>query len=540
MLAWHAFVVITLGAVMVYYVDGLKVNSKDRYSDQKTYLRASDITTVITGALVIVRIASTSWSALASWRCVYVLLENNGLDLEQLDWMVSWRLPRTKTGKYSWLVILTLCLIWPSQFAAPLLSGAVDLKSVEGFAPNGSVWMRGADANYSWYAESVNYRRPRVNQAVMEFASVSMAASTQKQSNHSCRRYIEIDKTLPLGSTVENVIFPCITIHSISWNKAPLATAIDKLLVFNSNLSITDAPNPIFHTMRKYLTTAMLNLETWQNQSSEPKFNVKGTIPPPSLFKGGKEVAVLLSPEYEICENVTTQSFGPSSPEVVTHNVIWPTQEEGFYYEPCFQVATLNFTAGVARAPMARLISESVLEPEGDLEIQADPFVTQALYLMPEVMATVSDMNFTQMPTWQNRDGYVKSLVRYTYHTTWNSMQTKYSNESSECQVSRRVEMLEVLVSRSRVAYWLGINALLTLSGFVLLIIERNSVRPVVLDFAAGAITMDSSAVLGRRRYEHELTKMSYVTRKDAKIGKLRLVRVDDEFALTPSDSRFS
>lgn len=232
---------------------------------------------------MIVRVATTSWAALASWRCVYILLENNGLDLEQLDWMVSWRLPsaRRVTGKYSWLVTLTLSLIWPSQFAAPLPSGAVDWKA--SLSLNGTMWVTRGDGNYSNYVYRQSTRKLRIDQAVTEFTAVSMATATQ--SNHDCRRYIETERVLPPGSVLENAMLPCITIHGISWDNPPPIKAVEDLLIDPTNLSLPYSPL-VFSEQSKYLTTAILNLEPWDLQSPELRENVNGTTPPPSLFTG--------------------------------------------------------------------------------------------------------------------------------------------------------------------------------------------------------------------------------------------------------------
>lgn len=180
------------------------------------------------------------------------------------------------------------------------------------------------------------------------------------------------------------------------------------------------------------------------------------------------------------------------------------------------------------------MISGKVWEPVGDLAVQEDPFVTQALYLMPNVMATTSRLNHTQMPTWQNLDGFVESLLRDAYHTSWNSMHTLFSNESPECNLMLPMDMLEVSISRSRVAYWLGINFLLTISDPVLLAIEWRCSRLVVLDFAVAAMTMDASAAL--QKSKSKLTRMSYIIGEDASVGKIRLVKADDGFSLVPLD----
>lgn len=67
-----------------------------------TWLNVSDITTIISAVLTVIRLPITSWSGTVAWRCGFLLMEKGNIDLRQLNWMVSWKMPR------------------PAEFTAPI------------------------------------------------------------------------------------------------------------------------------------------------------------------------------------------------------------------------------------------------------------------------------------------------------------------------------------------------------------------------------------------------------------------------------------
>ncbi|KAJ3528708.1 hypothetical protein NM208_g10085 [Fusarium decemcellulare] len=99
-------------------------------------LTQTDVTTLISVALVIARTICAAWQALAAWRCIFILLEKTGLSLSEASCLASWRLPaltllrslcsgRADHNSARLVAVLVLILAWPAQFANPIASGAV-------------------------------------------------------------------------------------------------------------------------------------------------------------------------------------------------------------------------------------------------------------------------------------------------------------------------------------------------------------------------------------------------------------------------------
>ena len=70
-----------------------------------------------------------------------------------------------------------------------------------------------------------------------------------------------------------------------------------------------------------------------------------------------------------------------------------------------------------------KYITERVVEAEADspASIEGDNWVIESLYLLPDVMTKVALANASQIPTWDNLDGYVKALIRISYQAAWAS-----------------------------------------------------------------------------------------------------------------------
>src|SRR6202044_193332 len=99
----------------------------------------------VSSALVIIKFFLTTWSAIALWRCAYILTHNPraSLDDPQVSFMIRYKLPpwikwpfQTPKGGRSWAIVVVLLCMLPQSFIAPLLSGAVDWNP--SFVPSGT------------------------------------------------------------------------------------------------------------------------------------------------------------------------------------------------------------------------------------------------------------------------------------------------------------------------------------------------------------------------------------------------------------------
>lgn len=163
------------------------------------------------------------------------------------------------------------------------------------------------------------------------------------------------------------------------------------------------------------------------------------------------------------CSNQTETIFGAT-----TFNTIFDGVDGSDTYGRCFTYARVDLTAGVTRSPSSTYISNTVVEANLEdefTEIEPGPWVQEAMYLMADVMSAVSMANSTGLGTWDNLDGYLSKLVRYSYQAAWDMLFRTFDDRLSDLKVRIYERRQEAKVSKARVFAWLSISSLLPLSA---------------------------------------------------------------------------
>ena len=146
---WHQQVIIwwvpiiqllvtaAIAAGLVRFLDGYQAlpDGEDSFWEiakrENFRLRISEVTTLVSASIVIVRILGSCWAAVAVSSCVFILLEDPGLEISALDKVMISGLPMVwPRGRKGWAVAMVLLLLFPQQFTAPLVTGAVGWSAV--------------------------------------------------------------------------------------------------------------------------------------------------------------------------------------------------------------------------------------------------------------------------------------------------------------------------------------------------------------------------------------------------------------------------
>jgi len=394
----------------VFRLDKTTVNQADarRYSDNKTYWRASDITTLVSSVLVVARLVANSLAGILAWMCAFILLEKSSLDLLQFNRMVSLRVPwppSIGSGWYSLIVTIALLLMLPSTLVTPLLSGAVDWKNVHVQVDAGNVTITSAifeNDNWLWYQNHQDVRAKMADRAV-GLAGLAWS-NIEHRDDQGCRHVVPQNGNLPVNSTVVDATIPCIQFHEISWYKSSLPQHIREVLESPTNVSLT---GDLFDTL--YLGNAFaFDSGRWSNGSNTD-------FPAPSRFSGEKTVVIVVSMEsFDSAKKCSLLPGLESMFGIIANSTMRAYPAMVAIYDRCAMVGTINFTAGVIHSPESTYVSHRAIEANAVAENQivADRWVTEALYLMPDVMSKISLANTTSLATWGNLDGYAESLVR--------------------------------------------------------------------------------------------------------------------------------
>lgn len=536
---------------VAYVLDGyLAVPTESaRYVDGGRFkLKVSDVTTLVSAGLTVVKVLVGIWAGTILWNCAFMLLENRpgGLTLPQLNRVFSFYIPPFPRSSTEGLVLLLLLLVLPQQLIAPLITGAVNwspsfefsqiLRSTQAGSPeaNPTAWF--------WYYFATVDRRASVRRA----AAMTTIAWDGSATDRVHPRHVMNDVpglTIPINSTLFNVVLPCVQIHSITFPTAPPPDRLLKLVKDSRDNKEADGTllSRVEDAPLKYGVNGnavLFDIDDRPNLHEQlpPKTDSNFVMEVPANYKkSGLLYAVMLagipgsdgSPWTDCKDFKNSSTFGRAP---ITFNTTY-----GGNYQWCHMYAIVNLTAGIVQSPTSTYVSDRVVEadlPSDKLEIKAGPWVKEALYLMPDVMSNVAMMNSTNLYTWNDVEGYLNKVIRYSYQGSWDMLYRSYENDTRKLDVRYYESRVLASVSKARAFAWLALSVLLTLSAFIL-VVGKTALckRSVVFDGPVAALVTDAAEVLERGT---ELTKLAYV-RKEKNVGEVQLRRKSDGgFILAP------
>ncbi|PVH75771.1 hypothetical protein DL98DRAFT_657944 [Cadophora sp. DSE1049] len=236
LLCIHTICCIALSLALVFGINGYQAigTSTPRYRDGRLLLHVSDITTLVSIGLVIIKFFVSCWAAFAVWTCANVL--KHAIEPDRLLFMAKYKLPpwirhrfELPKGLQSWIIAVALLFISSQSFIAPILSGAVN------WNPSTVPAGKGVQVNFTspsadfgewyWYMQQDVTRKEFLRRAsgisaLAWSSTATLSANGTSLSGNGCRHVVNDDR-LPVNSTVANATIPCINIHSISCATSP-------------------------------------------------------------------------------------------------------------------------------------------------------------------------------------------------------------------------------------------------------------------------------------------------------------------------------
>ena len=564
----HFGLSLLLAAMVAKKLDGynaLAYNWQSHHQPDGHYtLRVSDITTLLSAATTVINYFGNIWMAIIAWRCILILLQNDGLKINHVSqilsgfppWPWKWRRPHG----LEWPVLIVLLLIFPQAYIEPLFSGSVNWNFAIQFGPSYQINSGSPTASSSlwyWYLTQVTDRLKATRQAE-GLASISWTGNDAQTvvggtegifGGISCRHVMS--SIVAPNSTVENAAVPCIEIHNITWPSEKVPNDIYGYTgEYNSNLSIVgETPFAYEHGGVAVLYSREQPLWDTPSTTTFNSTTAYASFPEATIYSGNMTVIVLLiRQEANGCNPVAGSSLGNDNPFGTTGYINEQFGDNVFSswdntQEDCFVYGTVYFTAGVVGAPSSTFISSQVVEyyPTVDFDdeeavssaidnvaniIEPSIWTREALWLMPDVMTSLAVMNSSLLPTWMNLNNYTATLIRQAYFASWDMLHLAYEqNDTSMLTVFPAEDRLQASVSFPRLFAWLGITLLVPITGFVVAYLQhRYSQRGMVSD-QVGILLTDSSGVVSKNL---ELSVLSSVADKDEEMGRIVLKQVQE------------
>lgn len=91
----HLVCCIVLAVTLLCALDGYMAvyPHSSRYHQGKYKLMVSDVTTLISSALVVIKLLVGAWTGTIMWNCAFILLQSQGLALSEINWLLASYIP---------------------------------------------------------------------------------------------------------------------------------------------------------------------------------------------------------------------------------------------------------------------------------------------------------------------------------------------------------------------------------------------------------------------------------------------------------------
>jgi hypothetical protein len=493
-LALHWVLAIGITIFMVRYVHNNHFGIEDRRPivnladgtlapSSRYILLQSDIATILSSSLVVLRLVATAWAGPLCWRSVFLLLEKTGLRRRDLEWIINYKFLTAHTyGKHALPFFITTILLSTliAQSASPIVTGSIawtPSSILVAVTPNDRINISAIDqAGTPPYPGLLDY-------AIDYFAVQGVGFVSQTWDRNSekgvLKRYLPSAALLNINSTIANVSLPSFSVTSLEWISDPVNINYDPKIY-------TQLQNVLGKTIIGYLervtgALALLPDADWRNSSSP-------TTPLPA--RGTRRAVLSLGrsdSNYQMCPPI--HSNIPDSLPANTSFARLGTM--------CLAFARVTYSTGLGVCTDCRISSPSVVRNDSAIVLQEDRTAAEVLRVMLNITNNLVLVNSSLPAPWRSIDDYVAEALARSYSGAW-TVYTEYVSSMGQPLSSNFTPALPL--SRARVdlkwAYaWLGTQLLLTLTGLLFLAVQSRSRYSLIGDTTLVAFDLDTSDV---------------------------------------------
>lgn len=538
----HAILVIVFGLVALFILDGATFPTASDAPLGSTFshiftgsLAQADVTTLVSAALVAVRITLNICSGTAVQRCVFILLEKCGITLREIESIFSWQRGPLGTNGFQLGTMLLLLLLIPAQLSAPLAQGALSWEPVLSLKPaeyDVTMNVAGAGPAFGDFQKLSEVRDFSIRRASglavihrfgPDFYSV-MDAERKVPSRrwapalreHKPSTDMKGYQALPGNTTVANTTLPFFRMSNFTWvdYDESFLRYLDK---YNGLFNVTSGMNPITTSLAG---NAMIlrdsPMDSWISRWPDAR-RVSETF----------RIAVLT--ERLDSAHPTGACGGQSNmfgslPPNKQHSVMSMGASN---FTNCYLFAEVSVTAGTTQCYDCSIISPGVVQRPGnatfDFALSPDPLVDIIMGMLPETLLAIVTANATYAPTWQNLDGYVAGAFSAAYQASWNDLTDRLKTVTTNTNVSLPSYPLRADVNSQRVETWMALHLLVIISGLVLALLQSRCSQAPAIDFVAACLLTDPTSII-RSRGADGIRTNAHIPSKDSDlVGKLLL-----------------
>ena len=551
-LAVHFFLTLLIAAVMCTVVNrhNFSITSRrpevmqaDGSVTRMGYtLLQTDVTTALSFSQTIIRSIGAMWTAPMMWRCIYILLEEEGLSLTDIGWMLKWHLPAKLRGtKMTTVVVIAIIILFsiPSNLSSPILTGSITWRPVEyhvsGLIPVEGIAVATDGMNWDFYTKYTSALSTPILQQGAAFADMSWGRDNNSAiAASSMKRVLPSTQNVPIGSILDNVTVPYFIVDEFTWTPDQSAPAAFTAAILNSTNPTTF--NPFLDAEGPYV--ALLP----DGKKFGPSLADDAPFPNPTIVSKTTSLMVLVdrifnSTNTTACSHTGTLYFGDVPPELTLYPYFQAaTPPDNPSVTNCQTYANITYRAGVATCTECIFSDQTVVEFFYDNDTLPDPLpdaMTElALTLTPMLGKFMLLGNMTLVSPYNNINNFVTQVVSRSYQMAWTALTNKFQSPSTSVSSSVEIviQLSEAEVAVWRVYVWLVLNLLLTLTGPLFFFVQGMD-RATVIDSQIAVLLLNPEGVLDG--LDRDLGNLSMLTDEDSKaVGRLGLEERDGKRCL--------
>ncbi|XEU97438.1 hypothetical protein FSHL1_002724 [Fusarium sambucinum] len=534
--AWYLFavhiVLCAATAAIVIHIDERVFKAGSDYSlfTFHSPLHQSQVTGLLSLALVVIRLIAGACSTLLAWRIIFILLENRGVTLSELTRTLSFLIPILPAIKaeislfWSLWATIALALMWPHGFAAPLASSSLSwipdtlLRNV-----NTTTIERIGDLTH-W--DAITYSDMRAT-TVISAASLTGNEPQYafKSKAFKLRRYFNPSEKIPTNSNI-SLPLPYLATN-IRWVNA----TDNKRSQYAANADYSDVSYPL--ESRAIGAISIIMDEKWNAKSQIPKHS--------SILRTTKLVAVRLSmvpSEEELkkgrrpsdkdeCPTVTAE-FG-ELPPVIQERIPVRKSDGTIRTYDCYILAEVEMTAGIYGGQDCKVVSSNstsqsyatCLVKRDDEAIKEDWLHSLSLDFTSEVLKYTVWQHFAEPWITSDLNTYVTGMLTLGYHASWSTLMRRLGTDAEPISFKASEDAVSVSVDKKKLYIWLSMNATLTLAAVIVYGASMKAKTKTVRDTTLAPLTMDLSDILHKPETSGLCTAVS-LNDNDYKLPRLR------------------
>ncbi|KAL5638596.1 hypothetical protein ACGC1H_005310 [Rhizoctonia solani] len=455
----------------------------------------SDITTILSSLLMILRWVAAAWAGPLGWRAIFLLGEKYGLRYRDIEWVTNYGIlhPATHFQRPLNLLLGLILISTLAPFpASPLLTGSISwipssstvelpyhpIINLTGVHPNDTL---------NTLVYSGEYHATFPTDVVKNFNT----AWRQDVETGIFRRVAPAMSHLSINSTIENIVVPYFTVTHIEW--------LPKL---------EDETFQLLQTMRQDRADFL----RFPQKMSQP--GAAALIVSYTSFEGASSIILDSLPStwsmmVNVAKELDPKDCNSNTTFLSNNSTISPfllafNSTPGYVFEGkmsgCFVYAKVSYHAASGHCRNCRVISPSTVQNDTKLDDlgpeEGDPSIRSALIDMPQYIPTMTPLKDSLPDLANGVEAYVTALLTRLYSALWTSWSDAFGvTHAQSSRYKPAVSTLKVEINKARVYAWLILQLLATLAGLAFLHLQRTSDYPLLSDTAMVAFDIDSTRV---------------------------------------------